>query len=253
MLRAIILEDANSSHELTVGKPVPMRNCALWHEKTAWNEHVNFIGKLEVFVSNDAVSIKFWMQISFQCALKRYCGEMFKNWYYQVLWVKCEQGIEVSWKVSRHLESLWFNCRLVTQYGGCCVAGNGSFLQTPPRRPAQVVRLTMKPARKDAGMYACVYRTPVPSRVSSDRVVPPQTIARKTLQDMTTTFPPKAGMSTVAPLGNRIGKTDPHARGSHVLCLFNSASPHLGDWIQSFHNGHVTCAKKKYGLKKLGT
>lgn len=77
----------------------------------------------------------------------------------------------------------------------------------PP--PAQVVCLTMKPARKDAGMYACVYRTPVPSRVSSDRVVPPQTIARKTLQDMTTTFPPKAGMSTVAPLGNRIGKTDP--------------------------------------------
>lgn len=36
----------------------------------------------------------------------------------------------------------------------------------PP--PAQVMRLTMKPARKDSGMYACVFHMPVPSRVSPD-------------------------------------------------------------------------------------
>lgn len=59
-----------------------------------------------------------------------------------------------------------------------------------------------------------------------------------------------------------------HAWESHMLCSFNSPSqqsfpllrwqdgdrhkratpnltgPHLGDWIQSFHNGHVTCATK---------
>lgn len=155
---------------------------------------------------------------------------------------------EVSRKVSRHLESLWFNCRLVTQYaqpgGG---AGNGSFLQTP--HPAQVVRLTMKPARKDAGMYACVYHTPVPSRVSSDRVVSPQTIARKTLQDMTTTFPPKARGVHCCPSRQQDRENRPHAWGSHVLCLFSSASTHLG----VFTMDTWPALKKKYGLKELGT
>lgn len=159
---------------------------------------------------------------------------------------------EVSRKVSRHLESLWFNCRLVTQYaqpgGG---AGNGSFLQTP--HPAQVVRLTMKPARKDAGMYACVYHTPVPSRVSSDRVVSPQTIARKTLQDMTTTFPPKAGMSTVAPLGNRIGKTDPTREEATCSACLVALLPIWETASRVFTMDTWPALKKKYGLKELGT
>lgn len=224
MLRAMILEDANSSHEPTVGKPVPMRDCAPWHEKTAWNEHANFIGKLEVFVS-----IKFRVQISFQCALKRYCGEMFgeklilsclmgKMWagYRSVLKSVTTPGVTlIQLQVS------------YTIWGGAVSLATGASCRLPPAPPKSCAWPWSQQGKTQECMPVCI-APPVPSRVSSDRVVPPQTIARKTLQDMTNTFPPKAGMSTLAPLCNRIGKTDPHARGSHVLCLFNSASPPSG-------------------------
>lgn len=82
---------------------------------------------------------------------------------------------------------------------------------------------------------------------------------------MTTTFPPKSSMSTVAPLGNTIRKSD----SMHVLhvywhfstvlsivkvgwmgaCQFYTQFHECQIWksrCRVFLNGHISCAEKKY-------
>lgn len=124
----------------------------------------------------------------------------------------------------------------------------------PPPPPTRSCALTMKPARKDAGMYACVYRTAsaFPSILWPRRASANNREENPTGHDDSLSTKGRDVHRCPSRQQDRENRP-PRARGSHVLCLFNSASPHLGDWIQSFHNGHVTCAKKKYGLKKLGT
>lgn len=159
---------------------------------------------------------------------------------------------EVSWKVSRHLESLWFNCRLVTQYGGGAVSlATGASCRPPPPRPSRAPDHEASKERRRNVCLCVSHASAFPSILWPRRASTNNREENPTGHD--DNLSTKGRDVHCCPSRQQDRENRRHAWGSHVLCLFNSASPHLGDWIQSFHNGHVTCAKKKYGLKKLGT